>query len=480
MIAHHTVTASTNFSIKLRSPRTGLVAGSQHNVAVFPAMLNSATAQKEISTPVQVQNGRGVGVTSQTYSRNTLDASIALAQASEDAWLTTEAIKQRKETLGLNNSQAVNFMDNCEFVSLGSFCAVAKLLECLGVKRYAYPLDWVRSPVVGVLRLLDNKFEDFLTFSFKGTHKTGDLFGGSTWGGSFWHHDPSSEMTKLNMGRRVERLFGDAEVPPSQPRVFVRAANSTAELAETLHLRQALQRALPRARVYLLVLVDLQKCIGPYLLEGQEDLIFWRVDAGLHTTGSSKWSMEHQSEAYAEALAFAIRVWSGDGDVKDAAKSIMTLPELTQIMDPYDAGDAASSLWNPKPLPLPLPLFQALVKPDLGFSSEETYPPASPLPNATPPSPLVDTSRVSKELDATSHSPSPTVFVPMASKTVAATIAGQTASTRTYGTSKMNCYPTLLKQRVLVPWKAPQSSACSQKGEISRLALTVSQSYFVK
>ena len=80
------------------------------------------------------------------------------------------------------------------------------------------------------MHCIDMKFEDFLTYS---TYQVVDqhvVFGGTRWGGSFWHHNLEAPMTIEDMTRRVRRFLGLGDVPGKVPRVFVRIVNSTREL----------------------------------------------------------------------------------------------------------------------------------------------------------------------------------------------------------------------------------------------------------
>eukprot|EP00971_Amphidinium_carterae_P246041 4886788-Amphidinium_carterae.1 len=106
-------------------------------------------------------------------------------------------------------------------------------MQSLGLKKYSYPFDWVRSPAFGIIHCLETNFADFLTFTVsQEAGVAGHLFSKSHWGGSFWHHNPEDPKTCQDFTRRAERLYGLGEVPPQQPRFFAWAINSTNELDE--------------------------------------------------------------------------------------------------------------------------------------------------------------------------------------------------------------------------------------------------------
>lgn len=233
-----------------------------------------------------------------------------------EPWLSKDAQRVRRFELGLNDDKASKFLERCEFISLGSYCGVSRALQALGLKKFSYPFDWLRSPIEGVAHLMDSDFADFLTFSImEDKGQVGKLYGSTRWGGSFWHHDPEQPKTRDDFVRRIERLYGLQEVPPNKPRVFVRAVNSTRELDSTLVLYEALCRALPRAEVFLLMLIDFQSETGPLKITGAgsvgDHVLFYRIHESLFAENGRNWTMQQESEAYAEGIAFASGVWAG-------------------------------------------------------------------------------------------------------------------------------------------------------------------------
>jgi len=264
-----------------------------------------------------------------------------------EAWLSVSAQEERHHRLGLSKPKAAAFIQRCELVSLGSYCAVSRALQCVGLKQFTYPFDWVRCPVEGVMQLFENKFEDFLTYSESFEQAGEKVFGKSKWGGSFWHHDPSDAKTQSDMMRRIQRLFGEADVSASKTRLFVRAANSSEELRECVKLQETLQSALPLAKVYLLVIMDLQKATGPMGISGNNSLICWRVHESVCPAGGN-WTMQRQAEAYADALAFVVRLLAGEPDLAASVRMVRNLDALCQTCDDFDGADPAMELWLPK------------------------------------------------------------------------------------------------------------------------------------
>jgi len=267
-----------------------------------------------------------------------------------EPWLQPAAKQQRRASLGLTWPQPAEFIERCEFISLGCYCGPSRSLQALDVKKYSYPFDWIRSPATGIMHVLDTRFQDFLTYTkTQDQGAVGHLYGNTHWGGSFWHHDPQKDKTKEEFKRRAERLLGLGEVPITKPRVFCWAVNSTRELDDALRLHEKLRNALQnQCQVYLCVLVDLQPQVGPIRVQGRPDVLFCRVSETLFADEGAHWSMEKECEAYAEAIAFAIRTWCGDTRTTAYVKEVPTLRDVSSQMQPFDGGSPALELFFPR------------------------------------------------------------------------------------------------------------------------------------
>jgi len=264
--------------------------------------------------------------------------------------ITPETQHAFRTSHGLGNPSSLQFMHQSEFVSLGAYCAVSRSLQVLGLRKHAYPFDSVRSPIEGVIHCLDSEFEDFLTFTETKQEGQFKVFTGSRWGGSFWHHDPTTPESKEQFLRRALRLHGQGDVPDTKPRVFIRAINSTQELNSALRLKDALQRALPRASCYLLLMVDMQAMAGPIRLNcpAGKNILFYQIHESLwqqHATGEQ--FMQACSEAYAEALASAIKYWSQCLDPTTVIGTCHSLEQLSTALQPFSAGEPANQLFWP-------------------------------------------------------------------------------------------------------------------------------------
>lgn len=288
-----------------------------------------------------------------THVEEMYTASVPVEKDPWDAppWVGPERQKERRTQLGLDDPTSKRFTDSCQFVSLGSFCGVAFALQGLGLKTHAYPFDWLRTPVEGILHCMRTNFADFCTYTFSRPEANGAvLYGNSNWGGSFWHHDPSDPDVQQAFRRRADRLMGRCVDPAdSAPRVFVRHANSSSELEASLALQAALRQLWPRSEVYLLVIVDMQRWQGALCLRGVDKLLFYHVDQGLFADPGKQFAlqMELNVEAYAQAIASALRFWAGDRETMSKTLLVRSIGDLVALTQPFHGGDPASSIFVP-------------------------------------------------------------------------------------------------------------------------------------
>lgn len=56
-------------------------------------------------------------------------------------------------------------------ISLGFFCSVALELERKGLRDASYPFDWLISDFQGVIKVIENRFYDFLNIDFFSQNK---------------------------------------------------------------------------------------------------------------------------------------------------------------------------------------------------------------------------------------------------------------------------------------------------------------------
>jgi hypothetical protein len=98
----------------------------------------------------------------------------------------------------------------------------------------------------------------------------------------------------------------------------------------------------------LLVLVDFQAAAGPVGILGEEGLLCWRVHESMWAAGGQSWTMQKQAEAYAEGLAFAIKLWAGEEDLASRVNTVPDISALCKLCDHFEGSDPASELWLPK------------------------------------------------------------------------------------------------------------------------------------
>lgn len=280
------------------------------------------------------------------------------SQVKSDPNFSKELRARRLAALGLDRAHTKEFMDKVEFISLGTFCAISTTLQALGVRRCAYPFDWVRSPLSGVVHLLNSQFEDFLTFTSSRKESAYQVFCNTRWGGSFWHHDPEAEGTREEFTRRIERFYGIRGVPTHSSRFFIRALNSTKELSQIRILQNSLMCCFPNATNYLLVLIDLQDAADFYQVEecGENTLFFcvnksvWETQPKVDTNNEEvRGVMDRAGNAYAEGVAKAIMWWSAKSSRSEDARRpthLARLDDLSARLSHFDAGcPSKDSFW---------------------------------------------------------------------------------------------------------------------------------------
>jgi len=258
----------------------------------------------------------------------------------------------RRATLGLTAENVSAFCESCEFISLGCCCAVSSALELLGLKRNSYPFDWVRSSLEGITHCLDVQFEDFLTYSTYSVTDQYVVFGGTRWGGSFWHHNLEVPMTRKDMSRRVSRFYGRENISMNMPRVFVRVINSSREIHAAIRFRKTLcSSLLGEPHVYMLFIVDMQTFEGAMSIQGQDGhgLLFYaiRESETTHNITQGAEAFRLCSETYTRAIAFAITHWAAGGSSENV-QMFANLNQLCAACVQFDGGDTGRELFTPR------------------------------------------------------------------------------------------------------------------------------------
>lgn len=288
-------------------------------------------------------------------SQSELEKSLLEGKAGQ-AWLTPDVVERRARDSGLRHPEVLEFINSCEFISLGSFCGPTRALQSLGLKRFSYPFDWVRTDVPSTIRCLQTDFDDFLTYSIvmDGPSQGTKLYGGTKWGGSFWHHDPNDPKVAANFERRICRLQGRSEVAETVSRVFCVALNSLSDLASIPTLKDLLDEMLPDASVYLVVLIDNQRCRATARIYGCDDIMFFSIGDDMFNENQDNWSEQAQAEAYAQGISMAVRAWAGVEDFnKFPAKR--SIAELHNACMNFEGGNPSERLYWPVRMPNQVP-----------------------------------------------------------------------------------------------------------------------------
>ena len=118
-------------------------------------------------------------------------------------------------------------------VSLGFFCSVAMELERIGLRSASFPFDWLISDFEGVIKLIENHFDDFLAYENMAQHKLYPNYYKDTKYGMQFYHDFSAfrslesqlPRVKNKYDRRIERFYNSIIYPT----LFLRYISSESE-----------------------------------------------------------------------------------------------------------------------------------------------------------------------------------------------------------------------------------------------------------
>jgi len=296
----------------------------------------------------QVATGGNQTVTNQPWDAHLEDPRLQTGYS----FVPEMSSEERRSALKLCGPRVTEFMEKCEFISLGCYCAPSYAMQLLNLRKNSYPFDWTRSSLEGILHCMENRFEDFLTYSTYNMVDQHVVFGGTRWGGSFWHHNLEAPMTVEDMTRRIHRFLGTGDVSPKVPRVFVRIVNSTREIGQAIRLRESLKQHFPEAQdIYLLLLVELQMERGPIAVtapEGQGIFFFCFTEEEFRQQPAPNHHPLSVSGARcAEALATAVKWWAGEV-LEGQVRSVDSLAELSKCIYQFDGGDPARELFVPR------------------------------------------------------------------------------------------------------------------------------------
>mmetsp|Transcript_20202 Transcript_20202/g.57795 ORF Transcript_20202/g.57795 Transcript_20202/m.57795 type:complete len:424 (+) Transcript_20202:86-1357(+) len=239
-------------------------------------------------------------------------------------------------------------------VSLGSYCAVAAALNHLKLRTAAYPFDWNRTTLEGVIHFLENRFSDFLSFLSVKDFPGGKHTGGKAYCGvhhSVWHEDLATEEGNEKYRRRISRFYENVA-----PRIlFIRCMNASSELGNAHTLLAVLQRLFAGSQVYVLLIAVCQQTTQSFLMEGTAGRLLvhctpqWSVDGTLYT-GPIRAAYTHAA-ASSQMLGLDVpEPRAADGRPFFAPKSFA---DVMQAVHPYFGGMPQQVPFSPQPLYIP-------------------------------------------------------------------------------------------------------------------------------
>ncbi len=115
------------------------------------------------------------------------------------------------------------------YISLGYFCSIAMELEKLGLRSESSPFDWLISDFEGVIRAIENHFEDFLNPNYLAQHSHNHAhYKNIKYDVQFFHdfnpYQPLLDQlpsVKYKYNRRIERFYKSI----TEPTLFIRYIN---------------------------------------------------------------------------------------------------------------------------------------------------------------------------------------------------------------------------------------------------------------
>jgi len=96
----------------------------------------------------------------------------------------------------------------CEIVPIGNLCLPAYMLRSMGVRKSAYPFDWLFVNPNQIKAIINNDFSDFLDTKFLKSRYPERKCGHVLYGENvfFNHHNPANEPDRSAFFRRISRF----------------------------------------------------------------------------------------------------------------------------------------------------------------------------------------------------------------------------------------------------------------------------------
>jgi len=234
-------------------------------------------------------------------------------------------------------------------VSLGCSCAVAACLSYLKLREAAYPFDWNRTTIEGVIHFLRTGFADFLQFFWVQAFPGGKATGGTSYHGahhSVWHEDMYTGDGAAKYHRRIKRFFQNTAARV----LFIRILNTHAEVANAKQLLEVLQALFSRSEVFLLLIAVCQPAVKSFIVEG----------TGGHLLVHSIEVWPHDVLVYKDAILFGHRHASAvDGaPVDPSVRFVRSCEDMFAMLMPFFGGAPQQVPFCPRPLHMPMFLGQ--------------------------------------------------------------------------------------------------------------------------
>lgn len=160
------------------------------------------------------------------------------------------------------------------YVSLGSTCCITQQLKNHNLRNEAYPFDWLRiCNLNNVVRLLDNKFIDFLELEDIKFTEFSDKFSIDGKCGSYiyknkycgFYHDFSEIINETNYNlfrdkynRRINRLF--QLLNSNNEVIFVREELRELKISKFYNLIDTIIKINPKLNFKIIVITNDKKC----------------------------------------------------------------------------------------------------------------------------------------------------------------------------------------------------------------------------
>mmetsp|Transcript_29201 Transcript_29201/g.67925 ORF Transcript_29201/g.67925 Transcript_29201/m.67925 type:complete len:320 (+) Transcript_29201:117-1076(+) len=257
-------------------------------------------------------------------------------------------------------------------ISLGSWCGVAQCLQVMNLRDAAYPFDWNRTSIQGLIHFISNEFEDFFNFflvkdapglqqkAYCGKHH------------SVWHEDLATPAGYAKYHRRIRRFYDIA----AERLLFVRAVNDSEEVENGHVLLQVLQTCFPSSEVFLLLTIDCQPETRSFIVGGRSGHLMAQCNHYTRWLGSPlhcKGVLVHQ-----EGISFALRRAASSELPMDPSLTVLdNIQQLQALIAPFNGGPPQLQPYTPRPVGMPAPEFPG-------------FPPDAQ--NCSPPVPMVDQS----------------------------------------------------------------------------------------